>query len=146
MAFHRRRGRRPGPELGEVFAAAFAARTPGATTAQLDRERAKPLRAPLVLAVTAAIAPDHPSVRVIDQQLAAGAAAMNLLNAAHMLGYGGIWLTGESCHDPVVKRALGLRAQDFNAGWLYLGTPTERPPPPSRPGPDAFLRSWDGPA
>ena len=74
-------------KLGEVFAAAFAARTPGATTAQLDRERAKPLRAPLVLAVAAGIAPAHPSVRVIDQQLAAGAAAMNLLNAAHMLGY-----------------------------------------------------------
>ncbi len=129
-------------KLGEVFASAFAARTPGATTAQLERERAKPLRAPLVLAVTAAITPDHPSVRVIDQQLAAGAAAMNLLNAAHMLGYGGIWLTGESCHDPVVKQALGLRAQDFNAGWLYLGTPTERPPPPTRPEPDAFLRSW----
>jgi nitroreductase len=132
--------------LGDVFADAFAARTQGATVAQLDRERAKPLRAPLVVAVAAVIAPDHPSVRVIDQQLAAGAAAMNLLNAAHMLGYGGIWLTGESCHDPAVKRALGLRGQDFNAGWLYLGTPAEMPPAPTRPDPDDHLHAWSGPA
>jgi nitroreductase len=131
---------------GDVFADAFAARTQGATVAQLDRERAKPLRAPLVVAVAAVIAPDHPSVRVIDQQLAAGAAAMNLLNAAHMLGYGGIWLTGESCHDPAVKRALGLRGQDFNAGWLYLGTPAEMPPAPTRPDPDDHLHAWSGPA
>ncbi len=132
--------------LGDVFATAFAARTPGATTVQLDRERAKPLRAPMLWAVTAIITVDHPSVRVIDQQLSAGAAAMNLLNAAHLLGYGGTWLTGEICHDPMVKQALGLRTQDFNAGWLYLGTPTEQPPEPARPAPDAFLREWSGPA
>ena len=131
--------------LGEVFAGAFAARTPDATPEQLQREQAKPLRAPLVLAVTAAIRADHPSIRVIDQQLAAGAAAMNVLNAAHLLGYGGIWLTGESCHDPSVKSALGLKPGDFNAGWLYIGTPSGEPPPPERAEPDQFLIPWTGP-
>ena len=40
---------------------------------------------------------------------------MNLLNAGHLLGYGGIWLTGESCHDPAVKQARG-----FLASWHGL--------------------------
>jgi nitroreductase len=134
-------------DLGAIFAHAFAARHPDATAEQLARERAKPSRAPLVLAVAAAITHDHPSVRVIDQQLAAGAAAMNLLNAAHVLGYGGMWLTGESCHDPAIKQALGLQPGDFIAGWLYLGTPPSDPlPAPDRPDPSTALHLWRGAA
>ena len=123
-------------KLGKVFTSAFAARTPGATKAQL----------PLVLSVAAVITPDHPSVRVIDRQLAAGAAAMNLLTDACMLGRGVIWLTGGSCDDPVVKQPLDPKAHDFIAGWLHLVSPAERRPSSSRPDPDTFLRSWSGPA
>lgn len=131
-------------KLGEVFATAYAGRHPSASPEQLDRERAKPLRAPLVIGVAAVIADDHPTVRVVDQQLAAGAAAMNLLNAAHILGYAGMWLTGESCHDPHVKRSLGLAPEDFVAGWIYLGTPKESREPRQRATSDDVLRHWGG--
>lgn len=130
--------------LGGVFATAYVCRHRSGTKEQLQRERMKPLRAPMVLAVAAAITHDHPSVRVIDQQLSAGAAAMNLLNAAHILGYGGMWLTGENCHDPWVKRTLGLEPGDFVAGWIYLGTPTGEPSAALRPAPESLLRHWDG--
>lgn len=120
-------------QLGGAFATAYACRNRAGSREQLQRERLKPLRAPMVIAVAAAITHGHPSVRVIDQQLAAGAAAMNLLNAAHILGYGGMWLTGESCHDPNVKRALGLEPDDFIAGWIYLGTPSSTPSVARRP-------------
>lgn len=130
--------------LGGVFATAYMRRHRSASREQIQRERMKPLRAPMVVAVAAAVIHDHPDVRVIDQQLAAGAAAMNLLNAAHILGYGGVWLTGESCHDPNVKRALGLSPDDFIAGWLYLGTPSGEPSAARRPGPDDVLRHWEG--
>ena len=130
--------------LGDVFASAYAARNPGAGDEQLARERAKPLRAPLVLGLGAVIDAKHPSVRVLDQQLSVAAASMNLLNAAHILGYAGMWLTGESCRDPVVKQALGLRAEDFMAGWLYLGTAQPGLPAVIRPSPDGFLSFWNG--
>jgi nitroreductase len=130
--------------LGEVFAGAYARRNPGATDDQLARERGKPMRAPTVVAVAAAIRADHPSVRVVDQQLAAGGAAMNLLNAAHLLGYGAIWLTGESCHDQSVKAAIGLAPEDFVAGWIYVGTALAEPPPRERPQPPEVLRRWQG--
>ena len=70
---------------------------------------------------------------------------MTVLIAAHLLGYGAIWQTGESCHDPLVKQALGLRPGSFNAGWLFVGTAVGNPPGPARPDPDAFLELWNGP-
>jgi nitroreductase len=130
--------------LGDVFASAFGPRNPGASPEQLDRQSKKPLRAPLVIGVAAAIDRRNPNIREIDQQLSAGAAAMNLLNAAHILGFDGIMLTGESCHDPVVETAVGLEEEDFIAGWSYLGTPVGQPT--SKPGVSAVgLRAkWCG--
>ncbi len=130
--------------LGGVFATAYMCRNRSASQEQMDRERMKPLRAPMVLAVAASITRDHPRATVTDQQLSAGAAAMNLLNAAHVLGYGGMWLTGESCFDANVKRALGLAPDDFIAGWIYLGTPLANAGPIRRPAPEQVLRHWTG--
>lgn len=107
--------------LGEVFAQARAARDPAATASDLDKERAKPLRAPLMIAVGAAVRHDHPTVRAVDQEHAAAAAAQNILLAAWALGYGAMWLTGSNAHDPAVKTALGLRAADAIVGFLYIG-------------------------
>jgi hypothetical protein len=56
-----------------------------------------------------------------------------------------MWLTGESCHDPAVRRTLGLQPGDFIAGWLYLGTPTQDVlPHPDRPDPSTALHRWQG--
>ena len=107
--------------LGGVFATAYMCRHRSASRELLERERLKPLRAPMVLAV---------------------AAAMNLLKDAHILGYGGMWLTGESCHDPNVKRSLSLAPEDVIAGWIYLGTSTETPAPKQRASANDALTHW----
>ncbi len=129
--------------LGEVFARARALREPGVSEAELEKERRKPLRAPLVVLVAAVLDPANTKIRIVDRVLAAGAAAMNILNAAHMLGYAGMWLTGNNSHDPNVKRALGLDPQDEIVGSLYLGTAGEAPKPKDRPrGLDLAIR-WE---
>jgi len=133
-------------QLGQVFASARAQRDTAATAHDLDTERKKPLRAPLVIAVAAVVTPDHPTVRVIDQVLSAGCAAHTILLGAQAMGYGGIWLTGANCHDPDVKEALGLRAQDSIVGYLYLGKPLKEPPSRERPDPEVLTRSWSKPA
>src|SRR6185437_14869641 len=46
----------------------------------------------------------------IEQLLSTGAAAMNMLNAAHFLGYAGMWVTGLNAYDPHVASVLGLEA------------------------------------
>ena len=37
---------------------------------------------------------------------------MNMLNAVHALGYGGVWLAGANAFDPRVVEALGLEGTD----------------------------------
>jgi nitroreductase len=131
--------------LGEVFAAALAARDPGATEPMLQRERARPLSAPLVIAIAAEVRADHP-VPEVEQLLSAGAAAMNMLNAIHALGYGGMWVTGANAYDANVRGALGLSATDRLVGFLYVGTPVAAQAAPKRPDRARHVVEWTAPA
>ena len=64
----------------------------------LQRERDKALRAPLIIVVACRAVPGT-KVPVIEQILAAGAAAQNILLALHALGYAAAWKTGEAAYD-----------------------------------------------
>lgn len=132
-------------KLGDVFAAARALRDPAANTAEIEKERAKPMRSPIVLAVGARVLREHATVRAIDQTLAAGAAAQNILLAAFALGYGAMWLTGTNCYDPVVKAALGFGADHDVVGYLYIGTVAEIPPPLPVEDLAELKVEWSGP-
>ena len=68
---------------------------------------------------------------------------MNMLNAAHFLGFGGMWVTGLNAYDPAVASALGFEAPSRLVGFLALGTP--RPGPAlARPSREAHVREWRG--
>lgn len=85
-------------------------------------------------------------VPVWEQELAAGAAAMNLLHAAHALGFVGSWLTGWASYDPTVRAAFAQAPGERIVGFIFLGSPgvalQERP----RPEPAALVRRWTPPA
>lgn len=115
--------------LGDVFARCRRQRDPEANDAEIDKERAKPLRAPLVIVVAAHVVAGHPTVRSVDQVYAAAAAAQNILLACFELGFGAMWLTGSNAHDPNIKRALGLLASDEIVGFLYVGSIDAMPEP-----------------
>lgn len=131
--------------LGDVLAEAFARREPDADPALVERQRAKPLRSPLIVVVAARIDRLHPKVPEIEQLLSAGAAAQCMLLAAHALGYGAIWLTGDGAYDRSVADALGLALDERIVGFVYLGTPVGEPPRPQRPDPAGLLREWTEP-
>lgn len=114
--------------LGEVFADALLARDPAAPEAALEQERMRPMRAPLLVAVAAKVDPAHPKIPAIEQILAAGAAAQNVLIAAHALGFGAKWSTGANAYDEHVKKALGLAPPDRLVGFLSLGSIEGDPP------------------
>jgi nitroreductase len=106
---------------------------PAATSEALQRERQKPLRAPLII-VVAAVCNATAKIPPIEQILAAGAAAQNIMLAAPALGFGAMWKTGDAAYDDTVKVALGLVAEDSIVGFLYLGTaPADAAPPAGRP-------------
>ena len=109
-------------KLGQAMADNQAADTGEANPSILARTAAKPLRAPLIVAVVAKIDPDHPKIPKIEQILSAGAAAQNIMLAAHALGYGCMWKTGGACYDPRINRLFGLTETDQIVGFMYLGT------------------------
>ncbi len=126
--------------LGDVLAAALNRRDPDAG-AELERERQKPMRAPLVLVAAVHITPS-PKIPAVEQVLAAGAAAQNILLACHALGFGAVWKTGPAAYDASVKEALGLEAADEIAGFLFIGTPASTPKAPPPLDPAEFLIIW----
>ncbi|HLI40306.1 MAG TPA: nitroreductase [Streptosporangiaceae bacterium] len=132
--------------LGSVFGEAYRKRCAeageGSDPARAERERAKPMRAPVIIAVVCLAGADEKVPR--HERLASAAAAtQNLLLAATALGYGAMWRTGWPARDPHVKAALGLAGGDDITGFVYLGTaPPGRQPPPDRRDPDGLARTW----
>jgi nitroreductase len=128
-------------QLSELFVAGVKRREPGASEGQIEKEREKPVRAPVTIVVVAKIVVGH-KIPEIEQELSAGAAAMNILNTVHALGFAAKWVTGANCYDPEFKREFGLDATDQLVGFIHVGTPSEKFAPPERPDPSAFVVEW----
>jgi len=117
---------------GDVIARVFARKNPQATPAELDVEKRRLTDAPLVIAVVSFTKP-HPKVPAWEQELSAGASAMNIVTAASALGYGANWLTGWFAFDRDVLDGFGLKADEKLAGFIHIGTPSK--PAEDRPRP-----------
>jgi nitroreductase len=113
-------------KLGDAMARMLQARIPDAGQDQLETERNKALRAPMIVVAAAHItAGKTPQV---EQIIAVGAAVQNMLLAAHALGYGAMWRTGPLAYDASVKSLLGLTPEDHIVALIYLGTTTTAGP------------------
>jgi nitroreductase len=120
-------------KLGDVLARSFAEKFPQAPASALDKERAKPLRAPLLIAV-GVDKPSEPKVLEIENICAAAAAVENLLLAAHALGLAAKWRTGDDARNPHVKEFLGLSPDQHIISLLYIGYPVVESSAVNRPG------------
>ncbi len=102
---------------------------------------------PLVIAMAQRI--DHANKKIPEdeQLLACGAAVMNILNAAHMLGYGAFWSTGLGTYNDIVQENLGFDALDFKfLGFLAIGTPAGPLKEAKRPHFSNVVSEWTGTA
>jgi nitroreductase len=117
---------------GAAIAAAFRAKYPDAKPEHVEAERARLMRAPLVVAVVSRAGP-HVKIPEWEQVLSAGAAAMSLVFAAHAMGYGANWITEWYAYDRSVLDALGLAPHERIAGFIHIGRPPG--PPEDRPRP-----------
>jgi nitroreductase len=118
--------------VGEVIAATFRADHADATADQIEFERNRLARAPLVIAVVSRAAP-HVKIPEWEQVLSAGASAMNLVVAAYALGYAASWITEWYAYDRRVLDAIGLAAHERIAGFVHIGTPLRPPEDRDRP-------------
>ncbi len=115
---------------GDIFAEVSEAE--GEREKQVEEERGRFLRAPVVIGVISAARESH-KIPLWEQELSAGAVCQNILIAATALGFVGNWLTEWYGYHPVVKERLGLKPGERVAGFIYIGTAKdeleERPRP-----------------
>jgi len=100
---------------------------------------------PLLIALACRL--DHSNTKIPEHErmLATGAAVTQMLDAAHMLGYGAYWSTGLGTYVDQVNEALGFDGLDYRyMGYLAIGTPIEAGEAPQRPDYRQFVTEWTG--
>lgn len=116
--------------FGDILADVMQAE--GERAKQVEEERGRLLRAPLVIGVISAAREQH-KIPLWEQELSAGAVCQNILIAATALGFVGNWLTEWYAYHPDVKARMGLKPGERVAGFIYIGTAKdaleERPRP-----------------
>ena len=118
--------------LGDLFVELLLEQHPDAPQSTVDKERAKPLRAPVVIAV--GIEPTSDPRAIETENICAAASAVeNLLLAAHALGLGAKWRTGSPAKEPRVKNFLGLHPDRDLIAFIYIGFPAAGPASINRP-------------
>ncbi|HEX3858317.1 MAG TPA: nitroreductase [Pseudolabrys sp.] len=128
---------------GEKIAAVFRDNKPDATAEQIEFERMRLARAPLVIAVVSRAAP-HAKIPEWEQQLSAGAAAMNLVHAATAMGFAASWLTEWYAYDRRVLDLLGLAPHERIAAFVHIGRPAKPPEDRERPSLAAIVSHYAG--
>lgn len=133
-------------EFGSMLAATEAARLEDPTSEKvqnkLEKVRSKPLRAPVIIIVTAD-APSKDKVIALENVMAVSAAVQNMLLTADELGLTGMWRTGDGAYSPHVKRWLHLSPAEQIVGFIYIGYPA-RLFSPRRPESFEKKTSWLG--
>jgi nitroreductase len=119
-------------KLGDVLADIFHKKFPDVAAEAVDKERAKPLRSPLLIAV-GVDKPTEPKISEIENICAAATACQNILLAAHSLGLAVQWRTGDPALHPDVKKFLGFEADQHIIAFLYIGYPDVPPVTEERP-------------
>ena len=129
-------------KLGEILVHHKQQQDPEADEEMLAFERGRFERAPVVVAVVSAPNPKAVKIPRWEQELSAGAACQNLLNAALFAGYGAQWLTEWYAYDEGVARDMGLGEEERIAGFVYLGSVAEAPVERNRPAYESRVTEW----
>jgi nitroreductase len=126
--------------LAELLTKALPECDPDATEAHFAKALEFAHQAPVMIVLVSAPVRDH-KIPVWEQQLSCGAVGMNLLLAAHALGFVGGWITGWQAYSERVRQAFCEDGERI-AGFIFLGTPAN--PLEERPRPDLNLlvRNW----
>ena len=128
--------------LAEVITTAYRAERPQASRLEIEALEQFATQAPaLVVLLSSPKVESH--IPLWEQQLSAGAAGMNLLHAAHALGFAGGWLTGWSAYSDAVRDAFGAEPERV-AGFIFLGTPEKQLEERPRPDPQKIISTWQG--
>jgi nitroreductase len=129
-------------ELGALLRRALAEEDECATVAHHNKEDEFAHYPGTLVVLISAPVREH-KIPVWEQELSCGAAGMNLLMAAHALGYVAGWVTGWRAYSPRVTRAFCAPGERI-AGFIFIGHSAvdleERP----RPEAAKVVSRWAG--
>jgi len=126
--------------FGGILKRAYLLEDAEAAPAKLELESERLLRAPVVIAVISRI--KEGKAPQWEQILSAGAACYNLCLAANAMGFGTNWVTEWYAYNEEVRAALKLDERDHIAGFIYIGTQTEKPDERERPALTDIMSRW----
>lgn len=130
------------PALADMLVAAYRAEKPEAGRLEIEAMENFAGFAPTLVVVLSSPRASS-KIPLWEQELSAGAVCMNLLHAAHAMGFAAGWITGWPAFNTDVRNAFG-RDDERVAGFIYIGTPgkplEERP----RPEMDEIVSHWRG--
>ena len=130
-------------ELARLLVEALAAEEPDAPPAKFAKAEEFAHSGPALIVVISAPVPEH-KIPEWEQILSCGAAAMNILHAAHALGFVGGWVTGRHAYSDRVSAAF-CESGERIAGFIFLGTPGRELEERPRPELSAVWRPWQPP-
>ncbi len=128
--------------LAEVITSAYLAERPQAARLELESFDQFAHQAPALVVVLASPRPES-HIPLWEQELSAGAACMNLLHAAHALGFAAGWLTGWASYSDAVRDAFGA-APERIVGFVFIGTPAKQLEERPRPDLGKIISIWNG--
>lgn len=122
-------GRKPlGDTLARIAERDMDDPTTEENSKKLEKAKKNPFRAPVI--IVAAVEPsENPRAIQKEEYAAVNAGVQNMLIAAHSLGLGAIWRTGQPCYDKEVSKLFGLSDKGEVLGFIYVGYPDVTPPP-----------------
>jgi len=130
--------------LGILFRQALAKEDECAPAAKHEKADQFAHNAGKLVVLIAAPVADH-KIPKWEQELSCGSAAMNLLLAAHALGYVGGWITGWQAYSEHVRSAFCQPGERI-AGFIFIGHPARELEERPRPLLSDVSRRWEPPA
>ncbi len=128
--------------LSEVITTAYLAERPQAARLEIEALQQFAHQAPaLVVVLSSPRTESH--IPLWEQELSAGAATMNLLHAAHAMGFAAGWLTGWSAYSDAVRDAFGA-APERIVGFVFIGSPAKQLEERPRPDLGKIISVWNG--
>ena len=129
--------------FAELLQQALREENPEATDVRRQKEENFAHYAGQLVVLISAPVENH-KIPVWEQQLSAGAAGMNLLSAAHALGYLAGWVTGWRAYSERVRAAFCDPGERI-AGFIFIGQPARDLEERQRPSLSEVSREWTGP-
>ncbi len=127
-------------DLEALYARALRIADPDASETKVAKSVANAHAAPTLVVLIFSPRSDH-KIPPFEQELTCGAVGMNLLHAAHALGFVGGWITGWPAYDPTVAAAFCEKSERI-AGFFYFGQPGSPLVERDRPSLDSISSSW----